>query len=323
MIPLYPLRFTPIYHERVWGGNKLKNILQKKDALDLHCGEAWEVSCVENNISLVETGVLTGRSLLELLTIYKSDLLGVKVYEQYGESFPLLIKFIDAQENLSIQVHPYDLLAKARHNSLGKTEMWYILDADEEAFLIYGFKGSLTKELYLKAVKEKALLDEMNKVYVKKGDIFYIPAGMVHAIGGGVMLAEIQQSSDVTYRLYDWDRVGLDGNPRELHTSLALEALEFTQAETEGRGLVYDAQPGVREVINSPYFKTSFLHVVDEIILPCGEWDSFSILICLEGIANLLPWDVTLKPGTSVLLPACLENVIVKSSFGKLLEVHL
>ena len=224
---LYPFKFQPILKSIIWGGSeisKFKNLDEVEDGI----GESWEVSAVKGSISVIKNGELSGTSLDELIKEAKGQLVGEKVYEKYGNKFPLLIKFIDAQDDLSIQVHPNDELAKKRHNSFGKTEMWYIVKAKPDAFVIPGFKEKITPEQYLEKVKDNTFTDTLQKQYVKKDEVYFLPAGRVHAIGSGCFIAEIQQSSDITYRIYDYNRKDANGNPRELHTELAKDAINYT-----------------------------------------------------------------------------------------------
>ena len=223
---LYPLKFDPILKDKIWGGQKLNTILNK-DNESANVGESWEISDVEGDTSVVLNGKLKGESLKSLLSVYQEHLIGEKNYKIFGNKFPLLIKFIDAKEDLSIQLHPNDELAAERHNSFGKTEMWYVMQADEDANLIVGFNQKVTPELYVKHLKEKTLTKILNFDKVQEGDTYFIEVGRVHAIGAGVMLAEIQQTSDITYRVYDWDRVDDEGNERELHNELAIDAIGF------------------------------------------------------------------------------------------------
>ena len=202
---LYPLTFTPIFKERIWGGEKLQKELQKPVNQPL-IGESWEISTVKGDISIINNGHLRGTSLQALIEESPEALLGTKVYKQFGKDFPLLIKFIDAAQDLSIQVHPNDELAKKRHNSFGKTEMWYIMDSAPEASIIIGFNKDVTQEEYQKYLSEKTLTQLLNYEKISRGDMFFILAGKIHAIGAGVLLAEIQQTSDITYRVYDFDR---------------------------------------------------------------------------------------------------------------------
>ena len=207
------LKFDPILKDKIWGGEKLMNLLHKESERN-DIGESWELSDVEGDTSIVSNGLLKGKDLKQLIQEFKSDLVGEKVYHHFGNKFPLLIKFIDAKEALSIQLHPHDDLAMKRHNSFGKTEMWYVMQADEKANLIVGFQKDVTKEEYLHHLKNKTLTSILNIDEVQKGDVYFIPTGRVHAIGAGVLLAEIQQTSDITYRVYDWDRQDDQGNYR-------------------------------------------------------------------------------------------------------------
>ncbi|HSM64317.1 MAG TPA: type I phosphomannose isomerase catalytic subunit, partial [Gillisia sp.] len=259
---LYLLKFEPILKEMIWGGNKLKSLFNKKTTSD-KTGESWEISDLENNTSVVSNGPLKGRSLQWLLKEYKEKLVGVEVFKNFGIKFPLLIKYIDAAENLSIQLHPNDKIAKERHNSFGKTEMWYIMQADEGAELILGFKEPISKSKYVELVEKNELPGALNKVKVNVGDAFIIPPGLVHAIGKGVVLAEIQQTSDVTYRIYDWDRITESGKKRELHTQLALEAINLSSEN--GHKIPYKIQPNsTSEIIDNKYFKTNIISVEGE-----------------------------------------------------------
>ena len=223
---LYPLKFQPILKDKIWGGTKLKTIFGKPAQTD-KLGESWELSGYEGDESVVENGFLAGNNLTELIEIYMGELIGDKVYEQFGMSFPLLFKLIDANENLSIQVHPGDEVAAERHGSFGKTEMWYVVDADPGAELIIGFTKDCTRDEYVDALENDQVEELLQNVPVKKGDVFFIPAGLVHAIGKGVVVAEIQQSSDITYRIYDYKRVDDHGNERDLHTAEALDVIDF------------------------------------------------------------------------------------------------
>ncbi|MGB2684092.1 MAG: type I phosphomannose isomerase catalytic subunit [Olleya sp.] len=203
---LYPLTFNPVFSYRIWGGNKLKSVLNKSYSQD-NIGESWEISDVEDNQTIVNNGNLKGNTLKDLIKTFKGNFLGHKVYQTFGNNFPLLIKFIDAKTPLSIQVHPSNQLAKKRHNSFGKNEMWYVMQAENEAELIVGFNQKISKEDYVNHLKNNTLKDILNIETVTSGDTFYIPTGRVHAIGAGVLLAEIQQTSNITYRIYDYDRV--------------------------------------------------------------------------------------------------------------------
>jgi len=317
----YPLKFTPILKDKIWGGTKLITQFNKKSILD-NIGESWEISDVEGTVSIVSNGNLKNTSLSELLSSYKSDLLGKKNYASFGDKFPLLIKFIDAKQDLSVQVHPNDELSKTRHNSFGKTEMWYIMQTEENARLILGFKETITAKQYVSLLKEKNILSVLNDVTVKNGDAFFIETGTVHAIGAGVVLAEIQQTSDITYRIYDFDRVDDEGNERELHTELAVDALNFSDKIDTERS--YDKEVNIlNEVVSCPYFKTNFIPIKSKTVLDYSKIDSFVIFMCVEGSAEISIFDnsETIKIGETILIPAIANTVIIISENCKLLEV--
>jgi len=306
----YPIKFIPILHERIWGGEKLHTLLGKK-AVDKPIGESWEISTVPNSVSVVANGNLKGKNLQELIDTYTSDLVGVKVFEKYGTDFPLLVKFIDAKTDLSVQLHPNDMLAQKRHNSFGKEEMWYIMQADLGSKLMFGFKEKLTKKVYLEHLKNNTLAEILHYENVKKGDIFHIPTGRVHAIGAGVLLAEIQQSSDVTYRLYDWDRKNANGKTRELHTDLALDAIDFNLPKYFKTP--YDLKPNLEnKVVETSYF-TTYVLVLDTKKEMRQNKDSFTIYMCIAGEAVFKTGkdEVIIKTGESVFIPAALEKYCI------------
>ncbi|RED43132.1 mannose-6-phosphate isomerase type 1 [Winogradskyella eximia] len=320
---LYPLKFNPVYSYRIWGGDKLKTVLNKDYTQD-SIGESWEISDVENNETLVSEGPLKGKSLKELITEFKGELVGDNVYKTFGNDFPLLIKFIDAKTPLSIQVHPSNELAKERHNSFGKNEMWYVMEAEEDAELIIGFNKTTNKDNYQKHLNNSALRNILNIEKVDKGDTFYIPTGRVHAIGAGVLLAEIQQTSDITYRIYDYDRIDkTTEKKRELHTDLALNAIDFNFYE-DYRSRYSKEINSENELVNSPYFKTNFLHIKGEMFRDLKQLDSFVIYICVEGILQMSykNQNISLKKGETILIPATIETLELCSNNSKLLEVH-
>ncbi|WP_282031702.1 type I phosphomannose isomerase catalytic subunit [Winogradskyella eximia] len=320
---LYPLKFNPVYSYRIWGGDKLKTVLNKDYTQD-SIGESWEISDVENNETLVSEGPLKGKSLKELITEFKGELVGDNVYKTFGNDFPLLIKFIDAKTPLSIQVHPSNELAKERHNSFGKNEMWYVMEAEEGAELIIGFNKTTNKDNYQKHLNNSTLRNILNIEKVDKGDTFYIPTGRVHAIGAGVLLAEIQQTSDITYRIYDYDRIDkTTGKKRELHTDLALNAIDFNFYE-DYRSRYSKEINSENELVNSPYFKTNFLHIKGEMFRDLKQLDSFVIYICVEGILQMSykNQNISLKKGETILIPATIETLELCSNNSKLLEVH-
>ncbi len=324
---LYPLKFTPILKPRIWGGQKLHTVLGKKMEASSVIGESWELSGVQGDVSIVSNGFLKGNTLNELLEVYMADLVGDKVFEKFGDEFPLLIKFIDARDVLSIQVHPDDALAKERHQSFGKTEMWYVMQADKGASLISGFKQDTTKDAYVKALKNNELENLLARHEVKTGDVFYIPAGRVHAIGAGILLAEIQQTSDVTYRLYDFDRRDAEGNTRELHTEQALDAIDFSGGHDYKTSYSVPAS-GVAEIVNTPFFVTNVIKLTNqEINSDFYAFDSFVILICVEGSAEIeysQGKKETLSLGETILLPADLKEVSLTSpQNATLLQVHM
>lgn len=319
----YPIKFKPILKQKIWGGNKLRDILNKDSAQE-NLGESWEISGVQGDISVVQNGALQGRSLTDLLEEFNGDLVGKKIYKRFGLEFPLLIKFIDAQTELSVQLHPNDELAKKRHNSFGKTEMWYIMQADERAEINVGFKRTITKEEYLKKLKNVKITDLLNFERVQKGDSFFIKTGKVHAIGAGVLLAEIQQTSDITYRIYDWDRVDVKGNSRELHTALALDAIDFEKKDDFK--LRYEKKENLSSNIAScEYFTTNYLPVRGAIERNYDEVDSFVIYMCLSGSGKIKinGRSEQIEPGQTVLIPAVNKTVNISAENVELLEVFI
>ncbi|WP_266368252.1 type I phosphomannose isomerase catalytic subunit [Tellurirhabdus rosea] len=322
---LYPLTFNTIFKDKIWGGQKMKNILGKDFSPLPNCGETWEISGVEGNVSIVKEGALAGRSLEDLLREYKGDLVGQHVYEQFGDQFPLLIKFLDAADDLSIQVHPNDELAQERHNGFGKTEMWYILQADEGAKLNSGFNRPVTKDEYLKAVENNTLGEILNMEAVQPGDVFFLPAGRVHYIGKGCLLAEIQQTSDLTYRIYDFDRTDDKGQKRELHTELAVDAIDYTFHDEYKTPYERKLNQSVNAVA-CPYFTTNVLHFDQEVMHDFAHIDSFVILICVDGGVTIQAdsYQTTLKMGETALIPAALKQVsLIPDGEMTLLETYV
>ncbi len=325
MNKLYPLKFSPRFRDKIWGGNKINSVLNL-DYGDLpNCGEAWVLSGVKNNETVVAEGFLEGNELNELVEIYMDDLVGGKVYDQFKNEFPILVKFIDANDWLSIQVHPDDELAQKRGLGNGKTEMWYIISADEKSELISGFSKKVNQKTYLDHLNGGKTKEIMNFESVEAGDIFYMPAGRVHALGPGILLAEIQQTSDTTYRIYDWDRVDDKGNSRELHTNEALEALDFD---------VYDdyksPYPKIKNetvpAVKGKYFTTNVIHLDQPLKKNYEELDSFVIYTCVQGNMKIkYPDGVSdLSMGESMLIPNVLTEIeILPSNESKLLETYL
>ena len=322
---LYPMTFSPILKSILWGGDKIcefKKITPIQDGI----GESWEVSHVKDNISIVANGPLQGKSLDDLIETYGAELLGEKVYKRFGKSFPLLIKFIDAKDALSIQVHPDDKLAEERHNSFGKTEMWYVIDATSDAFLYSGFAQQLTSERYVKSVEDNTFTDMLAKHDVRSGDVFFLPAGRVHAIGAGCFIAEIQQTSNITYRIYDFDRRDAQGNPRELHTELAKDAIDYRIYPDYK--LKYAPTPNtILPLVDCPYFTTNLIETKEDKIIIIEERSSFSIYICMEGKLSLTDESgntIEINQGQTVLIPASAKSITLKPAVNcKLLETYI
>ncbi len=321
---LYPLKFEPILKEKIWGGHKLQSILNKEIKED-NAGESWEISAVKGDISVIANGFLKGKDLQEILSEYKEELVGNRVYSTYKNKFPLLVKFIDAQDYLSVQVHPGDELAKKRHNSFGKTEMWYIIDSDKDAELISGFNRSLDKNTYLEKLNSGKITEILNSEKVKPGDVFFIPVGRVHAIKPGILLAEIQQTSDLTYRIYDWDRVDENGKGRELHTKYALDALDFKKYDNYKTN--YTVVKNERILLEkNPYFETNLFELNKNKNLSYDGLDSFVIYMIMDGEINIKFEESCLnaEKGETVLIPASITNIEIEIvEQVKLLEVYI
>lgn len=320
---LYPLKFTPILKERLWGGTKLKDVLGKPITSKI-TGESWELSGVDGAISKVANGSLKGTSLNELIRDHGKNLLGSSVVERFGSEFPILIKFIDAKKDLSIQLHPDDGLAKERHNSFGKTEMWYIMDADPGAKLIVGFNKTVQKEEYVRNLEEGTLLDLLHYEEVGEGDTFFINTGKIHAVGAGVLLAEIQQTSDVTYRVFDFNRKDKDGNLRELHTELALDAMDYEKKD-DFKVAYANALNQSNSMVDCSYFKTNFIHLDRNKKIFLTERDSFTIYMCVGGRALVTndKGSASLEKGETLLIPAASKFVDIETKNVKLLEVSI
>lgn len=324
MNKLYPLKFTPIFKHKIWGGDKLQKVLNKEEQGN-DVGESWEISGVQENLSTVANGFLEGNNLQELIEIYMGDLVGEKVYKQFGIEFPLLLKFIDANEVLSVQVHPDDAMAKERHHSYGKTEMWYVMQAEKGAELIVGFNRPVTKQEYVQRVEQGTLEEVLNRESVQEGDCLFMPAGRVHAIGAGVLVAEIQQTSDITYRIFDWNRVDAEGQGRELHTDLALEAIDFSfHKDYRTR---YDAlENETTALVQCPYFTTNFIDLTKEKTQDFHQLDSFVIYMCVEGEATLITSEgnLSVRKGETALIPASIDKVQLQpQEKAKLLEIYI
>jgi len=322
---LYPLKFKPIIKDKIWGGTKLKTVLNKKTKTD-KAGESWEISGYPGSISQVKNGFLAGNNLEELIEVYMGDLVGDSVFEKFGILFPLLIKFIDANDVLSIQVHPDDELAREQFSSFGKTEMWYVVEAEEGAETIVGFNQAVTRESYVRHLNNKTLLSILNKERTAAGDVFFIPAGRVHAIGKGILLAEIQQTSDATLRIYDFDRVDDKGKPRELHTEKALEAIDF-KAYPAYKTSYPQVPDQPNQLATCQYFTTNYFSLTRKVEREYHEIDSFVIYMCLQGKITLVyntDEKELLITGDTVLLPAEIKKVqLIPDGETKLLEIYI
>ena len=309
---LYPLKFKPILKSIIWGGSEISKF-KNLDSLENGIGESWEISAVKDNISIIKNGELAGKPLDVLISEAKGQLVGKKVYEKFEDKFPLLIKFIDAQDDLSIQVHPDDELAKKRHDSFGKTEMWYVVKAKPDAFVISGFKEKITPQQYLEKVNDNTFIDVLQKSIVDEDEVYFLPAGRVHAIGSGCFIAEIQQTSNITYRIYDYNRKDAKGNTRELHTELAKDAIDYTVYDTYKTTYKQEANKLV-ELVSCQYFTTNILNIDKDFNQDVGDIDSFIVYMCLEG-SCILQDDkqnkITIEQGESILIPADTKQVYI------------
>lgn len=317
---IYPLQFEPILKERIWGGEKLQTVLNKPIVSKI-TGESWELSTVEGDVSVVANGDLKGKSLTELINELPNEILGTEVYARFGKQFPLLFKYLDAREDLSIQVHPNDKLAKERHNSFGKTEMWYVMQADTDARIIVGFKEDSSKEEYVAHLNNKSLESILDGVKAKAGDVFFLETGTVHAIGAGLVVAEIQQTSDITYRLYDFDRVDAQGNKRELHVDLALDAINYNKVDTYKN---YDKTENESNgIVDCPYFTTNFIPLNGE-KNTIKNGNSFTVLMCIDGNFELEIENENYQyaKGDTILVPAAVKNFTLKGT-ASILEVYI
>ncbi|MCL9806188.1 class I mannose-6-phosphate isomerase [Flavobacterium amniphilum] len=319
-LELYPLIFKPIFKDRIWGGTKLQSVLNKNIPNDT-TGESWELSTVSGDVSQIANGYWKDKSLQDLIAAYPVELLGEKVYLQFGKQFPLLFKFLDAKEDLSIQLHPNDELAQKRHNSFGKTEMWYVMQADEGSRLIVGFKEKATPQKYLQHLEDKTLTSILEEIPVKQGDVFLLETGTIHAIGAGIVIAEIQQTSDITYRIYDFDRKDANGNLRELHVDLALEAINY--------GVVDAKKEYISEInksnlaVDCPYFTTNIIPLEGQMVITKNT-DSFVVYMCTEGKLEIKVKQQTyqFQKGDTILIPAFLTDYQLIGS-SELLEIFI
>ncbi|OFY64832.1 MAG: mannose-6-phosphate isomerase [Bacteroidetes bacterium RBG_13_43_22] len=325
MSELYPLKFEPFLKEKVWGGNTLVTKYHKKGDPSLKYGESWEISAVSDSLSVVCNGFLAGNNIEELIEVYMGDLTGDSVFEKFGNEFPLLIKLIEAREDLSVQVHPGNQMARERHNAYGKTEMWYVLESENNSRIYTGFRENISREIYLDALGTGELAGLLNTEIPGAGDVFFTPAGRIHAIGAGNILIEIQQTSDITYRIFDWNRKGYNGKPRELHTELAAEALDFKASDRSKivREPVFNR---TENLVSCEFFNTNIISFNDRIVKDYTLFDSFVIYICTDG-EFMIRWDGSSEPvkkGETVLLPAMIKDVILEPLMeSKTLEVFI
>lgn len=326
---LYPLLFEPNLHPTVWGGSQIepyKQLLSSGQPI----GESWEISVVPSSVSIISNGSLRGRRFDEVVKEYGADLLGKGVFEKYHGEFPLLIKFIDAADDLSIQVHPDDEMAQREEGKNGKTECWYIIDAQPGSFLYAGMKERITQEEYVRRVEDGTICDVLAKHEVKTGDVFYLPAGRVHAICGGILLAEVQQNSDITYRIFDYNRPGLDGKPRQLHTEQAMRAIDFN-VEDEYRTIYNNEKERANPCIESPFFTVRIVETARAFHRNLLKYDSFIVTMCLEGDCKIqirsTGDSVILRQGYTCLIPASIADydVIPQNETGKtrLLDAYI
>ena len=323
----YPFLFEPNLHSVVWGGNQLRPYKGLEPSVE-PIGESWEVSAVPSSTSIISNGALKGQDLITAISEQPEAILGKAVNAKYHGKLPLLVKFIDAKRDLSIQVHPNDAMAMREHGKMGKSEMWYIIKADEGAHLYAGFKQTITPYEYQKRVEDGSITEVLADHKVKAGDVFYLPAGRVHAICGGILLAEVQQSSDVTYRIYDYNRPGMDGKPRELHTELAAKALDY-HVEDNYRTEYIDSTNKATQILDTPYFDVRVLEISKPFHRDLRKYDSFVISMCIEGACKMRVRstgdEIILKEGHSTLIPACIADydVIPQAGHTRLLDAYI
>lgn len=317
------IKFEPLLKQTIWGGDKIIPFKHLTTNLD-HVGESWEISGVTGNETIVKNGEFKGRSLNEVVSEKKGELIGTDNYKNFGNEFPLLIKFIDARQDLSIQVHPTDEIAHKQGKKRGKTEMWYIMNSEPGAKLRSGLKKQITPEEYKEMVANNTICDAIAEYEVKEGDCFFLPAGRIHSIGAGCFLAEIQQTSDVTYRIYDFNRKDKDGNYRELHTKEAAECINYKVINNYRKEYVPQINQGV-SMVHCPYFNTAVYDLTEPMTLDYSELDSFVILICVKGngiITDENGFEETLNAGETVLVPAT-NNILKVRGTVKFLETYI
>jgi len=327
---MYPLKFKNILKEVIWGGEKI-SVFKGISPIRQSIGESWEISTVPNYVSIVSNGEWQGLPLTEVIEKHKGKITGEKIYQRYKNELPLLFKILDTKDHCSVQVHPDDELAGKRHSCNGKTEVWYVIDAEADATLVSGFSKSISVEEYKKRIEENALEEVLMYHPVKAGDVFFIPAGHIHAIGKGILLAEIQQSSDITYRVYDYGRKNADGNCRELHIDESVDALNFSvQPANELKQETALIASNSIELADCEFFTVRLLtvKVKEKIEKDYRNLDSFIVYMCIEGVCELITGNgekTLLKQGESVLIPACMESFEINPVSGetRLIECYL
>jgi mannose-6-phosphate isomerase len=325
MSELYPLKFDPILKEKIWGGASLARYYGKKAGNLKNIGESWELSSVSDNLSVISNGFLAGNNIEEIIEVYMGDITGESVFEKFGNEFPLLIKLIEAKEDLSVQVHPGNNLARERHKAYGKTEMWYILQSEKNAKIYTGFSKPVNRDLYIDAVNNNSIMDLLNIENADPGDVFFTPAGRIHAIGAGIVLAEIQQTSDITYRIYDYGRKNNEGEPRELHTELAIDAIDYNAS---GRNKIKKElhKNIIENLVSCDYFNTNIIRFDEHIVRDYNLIDSFVVYICTEG-RFLISYEnkyEKVSKGETVLLPALIcDVVLVPEPESTILEIYI
>lgn len=324
MAVLYPLKFQPIYKEKIWAGSQLKSFLTNSN-IPQNTGEVWQISAVQENLSVVSNGFLKGNNIEEILEIYMGDIVGDSIYEKFGVEFPILIKYIATGDKLSVQVHPNDELAKKKHNAFGKNEMWYALDSYKGEILT-GFKQNTSRKEVLGMIKNNTIQSLINHEAVSSGDVFFIPAGQIHAIGEGILVAEIQQTSDITYRVFDWDRKNENGEGRELHIDLALDALDYKK-NSHIRKVYTNKMNSPVMLVASNSFTTNKLNLNKEYEADYHQLDSFVIYMCIGGKAEIICDNgavETISKGETILIPSVIENVKIKpESYVNMLEIYI
>lgn len=320
---MQPLKFEPLLKQTLWGGDKIIPFKNINSSL-AQVGESWEISGVKGDETIIKSGPYQGRNLNEVVTELKEKLVGADNYKEYGDHFPLLVKFIDACQDLSIQVHPNDEIAHRQGKERGKTEMWYVMKSEPDAKLRAGMKQEITSEEYKQMVENDTITDAIAEFSVKEGDCFFIPAGRIHSIGAGCFLAEIQQASDVTYRIYDFKRKDKNGNYRQLHTQEAAESIDYNVYSNYKTTYVPSQNQGV-ELVRCPYFSTAVYDLTEPMVLDYSELDSFIIFVGLSGKGNIVDNEgneLTLCAGESILIPATTTTVKVSGSI-KFLETYV